>query len=84
MSDVRKGGPWGTGARAGAEWSPDEDAKLIAWGFACGYEFVADHDLDRDASEGAERIAWLRANKPRMIARIEDEAAREKLARKGK
>jgi hypothetical protein len=62
--------------RAGQPWSDDEDAKLITWGAAVGYDYAASHDLGREEREGADRIAWLRANDPKFIGYIEAELER--------
>ena len=75
-SDERKGGGWGDHTRAGQPWDDDEDNKLIVWGRAIGYDFVAGHDFGREPREGTERIEWLRANKPKMVAHIEAEQDR--------
>lgn len=74
--DPRKGGVWGDHTRAGQPWTDEEDAQLIGWGMAVGYDFVAGHDFGREPKEGTERIEWLRVNDPAFVAYIETENRR--------
>lgn len=80
MTDTRKSGVWGDHTRAGQPWTDDEDHKLIVWGRAVGYDFVAGHDFGREPREGTARMEWLRANKPSLIAGIETEEHRQEVA----
>ena len=58
-------------------WTDKEDRFLAFYGPAVGYDFVASHDLGRPAGAGKRRIAWLRKNKPELVAHEEAEMARE-------
>lgn len=54
-------------------WSAEDDERLVAWGCAVGYGYVAEHDLGRTWEEGVERIAYLREHWPAIVKRIERE-----------
>lgn len=68
MTDPRKGGVWGEHENAGKPWTMEEDIRLIRWGGAVDYDFVAGHDFGREPCEGSERIAWLRKHMPALVA----------------
>jgi len=67
-----------------ARWTDKADEFLIRYGGMCGdgYAFIASHDLGRTETAGRRRIAWLRKNKPELVAKIESQnAAFDKIAK---
>jgi hypothetical protein len=66
-----------------AAWTDQEDRFLIFHGRRLklvfgdeqdGYEFITEYDLHREPEEGVERVAYLRREKPELVARLEASA----------
>ena len=58
-------------------WTDDDDRFLIFYGRCVGHDFVAQHDLNRTPQEAEERMRWLMAHKPDLVAQLESEADKE-------